>query len=754
MTVVGIYDGTIYFNPVNHFSIISVKTRDERVPQEMRSARRHRDNMIRFTAVGYELPRTDAVQLDLTGEWVNSKYGYQLQVEQWHEIVPQSLDGIRGYLASGLIKGIGPVTAAEIVAHFGSDTLDIFDHHPEQLLEIRGITESKLEEIKTSYAASRSMRELMTLLSPFKVTPRTAQSIYEFFGPTCVDIMKNDPYALCQVSGFGFKRVDAIVRKTDNRLHDPRRIKGALMYALDDAKGKQGHLFLPAEALIHSTLRLLNDSINVPEQRVTKQEAGEALKEAVLHGDVVCHKDGIYLARTFAQEDATARMLAKLLARPCEQENIDDTLRLVLQEYGIELSGKQETAVHQAFSSGLSVITGSPGTGKTTVLKTIIEVYKRLHPKGELALMAPTGRASRRMAESTGQEGARTLHSALGLGAGLDGDTVSKGRRQLDADLVIIDEFSMVDMWLANQLFLRLRSSARIVLVGDADQLPSVGAGNVFHEIIESGLVPVTVLDRIFRQSSQSLIAYNAKFINNGSASLYYGDDFQFIPADNQADAAAKVVECYQQEVAQCGIENVQILSPFRSDGEASANHLNEVIREIVNPFRSAEEEVTVGTRRFRIGDRVMQTKNTERVSNGDLGFIRFTYTPRPGGKVAKLDFGPDRQMDYTLDDMANLDWAYATTIHKAMGSEYEVVIIPLIKAHIIMMYRNLLYTGITRAKRKVILVGQKPVLHMAISRTEVSKRNTMLAERMQMYFRAFSAEGPQQEEQVLPKAG
>lgn len=386
----------------------------------------------------------------------------------------------------------------------------------------------------------------------------------------------------------------------------------------------------------------------------------------------------------------------------------------------------------------LSVITGSPGTGKTTVLRTILEVYRRLHPDGKIALMAPTGRASRRMSESTGFEDARTLHSGLGLTSEEDEGSQNRKSELLSADLIIVDEFSMVDMWLAEKFFERMKANARIVLVGDPDQLPSVGAGNVFREIIETQIVPVTVLDQIFRQSKDSLIAYNAKFINEGNTKLFYGPDFVFVSGDSQEDTAEKITERYCLEIQESGIENVQILSPFRSEGAASSEQLNETIRELVNPFRSAEEEIKFGPKIFRINDRIMQTKNTEKVSNGDLGFIRYIKDTDQGKKIG-MDFGAGRTLEYGVDDLSNVDLAYATTIHKAMGSEYETVIMPLLKAHTIMMYRNLLYTGITRAKKRVVLIGQKQVLFMAIHRNEIGKRNTLLGMRIQMYFKAYA---------------
>lgn len=261
MNCIGTYDGTIFYNPANKFCIISVKTADQSVPAEARSNRRYKDHLIRFTAVGYEIPRTDAVELELDGEWAKGKYGVQLQVEQWREIVPRTKNGVEGYLASGLIKGIGPKTAADIVERFGVDTLDILEHQPERLLEIRGITENKLEDIKASYAENRMLQGIMTLLAPFKITPKTALKIYQYFGPTSVEILEKSPFELCQISGFGFRRVDAIVQKSGGDLHDPMRIKGAVFCALDEGKSKRGHLYISSEELEKSALKLLNEKI-------------------------------------------------------------------------------------------------------------------------------------------------------------------------------------------------------------------------------------------------------------------------------------------------------------------------------------------------------------------------------------------------------------------------------------------------------------------------------------------------------------
>lgn len=738
MSCIGTYDGTIFYNPSDKYSVVSMKTADQSIPVKARSPKRYKDHLIRFVAVGYEIPLTDAVEVELEGEWEDSKHGFQLQVEQWREIIPKTTAGVEGYLSSGLIKGIGPKLAADIVARFGIDIIDILEKHPERLLEIKGITENRLEDIKTSYGESRILRDLMTLLAPFKLTPKTALKVYQHFGPASLQILKKSPFELCKISGFGFRRVDSIMQKNGNDLHDPMRIQGALLCALDDARGKSGHLFLGRDEQVKAALKLLNVKLPVPQLRLHEEEVRDVLQSLILNGGVVSMKDNIYKPHVFEQEDETARQIALKLMERTQRWEIDSYLRQIKSQLNLALSDKQEKGVRQAFQSNLSIITGPPGTGKTTILKMLIELFRVLSPNGKIMLMAPTGRASRRMAESTGFEEARTMHSGLALVSEEDESCRTKQAEELDADLIIVDEVSLADMWLMSQFFKRLKSGAKIVLVGDVDQLPSVGAGNVLREMIQCGLIPVTVLDEIFRQTKDSFIVYNGILINKGITKLYYGDDFVFIPSPNQSKAAETIIKCYCDEIEQNGLEQVQILSPFRSEGEASADQLNAVIRELVNPFCSTEDEIKMGMKSFRIGDRIMQTQNTDKVSNGDLGFIR-CIRDTPAGKRIGMDFGPGREIEYGLEEMANLELSYATTIHKAMGSEVDIVIIPILDAHIIMLYRNLIYTAITRARKKVILVGQKAALFMAIHQTRINNRNTLLGQRIRLYYRAYA---------------
>ena len=744
MGIVAAFDKTLFYNQASKYCVFRLKTADIMIPQEARSPYHFSDHLIRFSAIGYDLPQTDAIQMELAGQWVNGKYGLQLQVESWNEVVPPTIEGIRGYLSSGLIKNIGEKTADAIIQRFGIKSLDVIENHPERLLEIRGITEDRLEEIKTGYAESKALRDLMTILAPFKVTPATAMRIYEHFGPGGVPLIRKSPYRLCQISGFGFKRVDAIVQKSGGDLQDPMRIQGALFYALEKSRSEGGHLYLEAEAMMKKSLQLLNEKTLVAENMVSGAQVQHELEAMILSDVVVSNKGNIYLPHVFAQESETAVKAVKMLLEVPKPVNLAPVMERVKASLGIKLSKNQSEGVETVFRNNFSIITGGPGTGKSTILKAVIEIYKLLFPRNVIQLGAPTGKASRRMAETTGIENAQTLHSLLGL-HGEDAGWQKK-KEPLEADLLIVDEASMMDMWLAHHLFSRVKPGSRLLLVGDVDQLESVGAGNVFSELIQSGLVPVTVLDEIFRQSKDSPIPYNAKAVNEQKADLIYTEDFSFIKAENQTEAAEIIRTLYKREIAQTGMDQVQILSPFRSEGDASVVALNEAIREEVNPKSPLRPEVQFGGKLFRLRDRVMQTKNDYNavlrdskgkelgsgIFNGEVGTVW-----KIGSGTVTVNFD-GRYVDYPLESLNELDLSYATTIHKAMGSEYDTVIIPLLTAHSILLSKNLFYTAITRAKRRVILVGQKKALFIAVRKTGKGKRNTLLGERMKLYQRAM----------------
>ena len=528
-------------------------------------------------------------------------------MDGWQELVPPTIEGVLGYLSSGLLKGIGPKTAEAIVQRFGTDSLDVIEHHPEKLLEIKGITGEKLEEIKAGYAESKAVRDLMTVLAPFKLTPKTAMKIYEHFGPDGAALLRKSFYQLCQIPGFGFKKVDAIVIKSGGNLHDPMRVQGALFYAIEKSRTEGGHLYVEAEKLLGEGLALLNEKIPQLEQRLQRPQLEQELRTMVMTNVVVSKKGNIYLPHVFNQESETARTVVELLLERPEPVLLGPVMERIKGKLGITLSPRQYEGVEMAFRHNLSIITGGPGTGKSTILKAVIEAYQVLYPGKIIALGAPTGKASRRMAETTGMGNAATLHSLLGL-QGEDAGWQEK--KELEADFLIVDEASMVDMWLAHQMFARLKKGTKLLIVGDADQLESVGAGSVFRELIQSGLVPVTVLDQIFRQAEDSLIAYNAKFIKEGMGQLYYGRDFAFTEALSQEETAALIRVLYRGTLRHTAMEQMQILTPFRATGDASANSLNAAIQAEINPPAADKPEISNGGRLFRLGDRVMQVKN------------------------------------------------------------------------------------------------------------------------------------------------
>lgn len=737
MGFVAVFDKQLFYNPTNRYTILQMKTADIMVPQEARRPYKYSDHLIRFTAVGFDLPRNDSVEVELEGTWAkDSKYGLQLEVERWKEILPSTIKGIRAYLSSGVLKGIGEKTTDAIVDRFGTRTLEVLEHEPERLLEIRGITQDRLEEIKADYMESQVMRELLLLLAPLKVTPNTALKILDHFGMKGVALIRESLFRLCEVPGFGFRRVDEIVRKSGGDLHDPMRVQGALFYIIQEARSKNGHLYIEIDRLLKDAIKLLNEDLNDP----LKLEQVEQQLVAMINLNVVVSSGGkIYLPQVYKQECEVALKIAQMVLELPEPVNLTPVMEQVKGRLGITLSQRQTEGVEMAFRYNLSIITGGPGTGKSTILRAVVEAYRMLYPQDKIALAAPTGKASRRMAETTGIEDAQTLHSLLKI---FGDDSGQKKKLPLEAGLLIVDETSMVDMWLAHQLFQRLNPGTKVLLVGDADQLESVGAGNVFQELIDSGIVPVTVLDQIFRQAEGSRIAYNAKFINEGNGELYYGPDFSFISVTDQEEAAETVCRLYKEEAPRVGIQQLQILSPYRKTGEASSQNLNDAIREQINPEAEGKPEVIYGGKAFRLRDRVIQLKNNSKmvlynrqgdiigkgVFNGDVGYVREI---RPDTVIINFD---GRYAKYPLDNLEELELSYAMTIHRAQGSEYDTVIIPLLTAHRVLLTRNLLYTAVTRAKGRVILVGQKKALFTAVSKTRKGKRNTLLAERMRQY--------------------
>ncbi|MBR0278079.1 MAG: AAA family ATPase, partial [Clostridia bacterium] len=584
----------------------------------------------------------------------------------------------------------------------------------------------KIEKIVKSYSQNKELRNIVSFLSPFGITLNKAVKIKEKFGDKTLEVINETPFELCEISGFGFKTVDNIARKLKCKPNDTARIKAAAKYILSEA-GAEGNVFIDQQELRDKCSELLNDGFDTVV--VKNEEIRNAIIDSIRLNEIVNNNCHIYHPYMFKAEVNLAKLI---LIRSCLKSNIkgdvNKTVSLSQKKLGITLSETQENAVKTSLENNISVITGGPGTGKTTILKVIIEAYKRLSGRDDILLAAPTGRAAKRMAESTGIYSAKTIHSALGLFS--DDCEASNG---IDEGLIIIDEMSMVDLKLAYKLINSIKGDSIVVLVGDADQLPSVGAGNVFADIISSGCVACTRLDTVFRQNGTSRIALNAEKIRCDDSKLLYGPDFDFIQTDTENDTLGVVKQCYFDEIKKYGLGDVQILAPFRARGEISVKNINEVVREIINPFVGERNELFCDGKKLRLHDKVIQTKNKDAVNNGDIGIIKSIYED-DGDKNAIIEFFDGMKMDYSERDLDIIELAYATTIHKSQGSEYSCVIIPIRMSQYIMLKRNLVYTAITRAKEKVILVGEKRALMAAIHKNESGKRNSLLGERIKQY--------------------
>lgn len=592
------YVREIFHNKDNGFCIFVYHTEDEGVPEAAKDPD-YQGKGARFTAIGTGLPDTAAVETELVGNWVRNKHGLQLQVEGYEEIMPQTKEGIRGYLSSGMIKGIGPKLAELIVERFGTRTFDVLDHYPDSLLEIKGITRKKLDSILFSYQGSHALRDLAAYLTPFKVTPKKIRKIYEEFGNAALDTVKNQPFALCKISGFGFLTVDEIAKANKGKPDDPLRIEGCIWYCVEQDK-QEGHLFQDKQQFQRKVYGQLNKGYQG--EAVTEMAVYKVLYQMVKERRMYYENGALYPANMYGYECSAAKNLVSLLTAEQEEQDITFLLAEAQKELAIILSPKQEEGVRKAFRHPVSIITGGPGTGKTTVQKVLLYVHEKLGG-GSVLLTAPTGRASRRMAESTGWQDAMTMHSALGLTSDEDSEETEG---MLEAGFIIADEFTMSDMRLSHIFFAHIRAGSRLVLVGDVDQLPSVGPGNVFRELVQCGVIPLTVLDTIFRQAEDSRIIANAKRMQENDAALDYGAGFTFIPAGSAAEAAEKVQELYRASVDAFGMDKVQVLTPYRKMGEASVNALNERLWEMVNPKAEGKPEIRCGRRTFRLGDRII----------------------------------------------------------------------------------------------------------------------------------------------------
>lgn len=555
-----------------------------------------------------------------------------------------------------------------------------------------------------------------------------------------MDTVKNQPFALCQISGFGFLTVDEIAKVNRCRPNDPLRVEGCIHYCMD-MELQQGHLFQEKKLFLDSVYGQLNHGY--PQEVVAQSDIAKEVYR-MINDHIFRYEDGrLYPEKFYRYECLSARRLAEMLHSEHEPDvRIDFLLAEAQRELAILLSEKKAEAVKKAFRYLITIVTGGPGTGKTTVEKVLLYIHKKLGG-GEILLTSPTGRANRRMAESTGEAEAPTMHSALGLTS--DEDTEA-GEEMLHAEFIIADEFSMVDMRLFYEFVSRIRQGSRLIMIGDVNQIPSVGPGNVFRELIQSGVIPVTVLDIVFRQNENGRIVRNAHRMQENNAALEYGTDFVFVPAKDDAEASELIRKMYQGAVKQMGVEQVQVLTPYRKKGAVSVNALNEMLWNLANPKTEEIHEIRSGAKSFREGDKIIHNKNKNGISNGDTGYVTDIFLDEDNIETARLEFSDGRSVEYNADQLDLIEHAYATTVHKSQGSEYPVVILPWLPMFYKMLRRNILYTAVTRAKEMVIIVGKKQSIYRAVHNTESDRRNTMLGTRLIREYNRFLEEKKKEE--------
>ena len=693
-----------YQNPENGYSVLKVKVKGY-------------NDLV--TLVGNLLEVPVGSVLLCRGEWkVDKRYGSQFVAATWEETMPATVYGIEKYLGSGLVKGIGPRFARAIVQRFGTETIDIIETEIERLYEVPNIGRKRVAKIRESWEKQKDIKNVMLFLQGYGVSTAYAAKIYREYGKESIDKVRENPYRLADdIWGIGFKTADGIAAKMGYEKEDPRRCRSGILYTLGQLSD-EGHVYAGEEQLVKTAGQLL--------------EAGETAIRDTLAGmlqaeDLILDKDAIYLPPFYHAECGTSRRLRDLAESTGRSlfDGLFDPSSLTA-ETGIEYDEVQLAAIRQAVTSKVMVLTGGPGTGKTTTTQGIIAALKKAGLR--VLLAAPTGRAAKRMSEATGME-AKTIHRLLEYNP-QDGYK-RNDENPLEGDALIVDECSMIDILLMNNLLKAVPVGMRLVFVGDIDQLPSVGAGNVLRDIIDSQRIPVVRLVRIFRQAQKSRIVMNAHAINQGrfpDTSNGRDTDFFFMREDDPERAAETIVRLVKERLPRAYRESpdrIQVLTPMQR-GVVGAANLNLLLQQALNP---SGPSLGRGGYTYRQGDRVMQQRNNydKDVFNGDLGYIREVDTEE---RTLKVDFD-GKWVEYDVTELDELTLAYATTIHKAQGSEYPIVVMPVLMTHFVMLQRNLIYTGITRAKKICVLLGAAKALAYAVRNVSVLKRNTRLKERL-----------------------
>ena len=730
----GVLTEIIYQNEVNSYVVGIFETEEEQ-----------------FTVVGYLPFIKKGDTLKIIGKFVEHKdYGEQFKIETFEKLMPQTLGALEAYLANGSIKGVGPATASKIVNRFGEDTIHVLKYEPQKLAQIKGITKAKAVEISESFIENWEVWQIVGFLERFGMGAESAKKVYDLLGINAIAEIESNPYILIDISrGVDFKQIDQMAIELGVEKENQKRVKSGIKYALIKIT-YNGHCCTLKENLIEYVKNLLNVSEAVIEDGIINLKVNNEI--------IIEDRDGeewIYLYSFYNAENQIAQNILGLdrYKNVKKVSNIEKELKLVEERTDILLSEKQKEAIRAINDNNVTIITGGPGTGKTTIIKSIIEIYKQ--KKYKIVLCAPTGRAAKRMTETTGEE-ASTLHRLLEIGK-VDEESLFKKDTEyqgapIDGDIIIVDEVSMVDMFIMSYLLDCIYKGTKLILVGDCDQLPSVGPGSVLKDLISSEKITTVHLDKIFRQAAKSKIIVNAHRVNSGKKFISKDDkemeedskqDFFFIKENNQEKVLEQVLSLCNGRLQKFGdydfFESIQVLSPTKK-GMLGTKEMNKALQEELNPHREGEAEKNSMGAIFRIGDRVMQIKNNydiywEKKSNGEVEVGNGVFNGETGTilninekeKNICVKFDDEKFVWYEFSDLEQIEHSYCITIHKAQGSEFDVVIMIVPQAAPMLLTRNLLYTGLTRAKKLLIVIGNERVVDYMINNVDSKKRNTGL---------------------------
>ncbi|WP_434797786.1 SF1B family DNA helicase RecD2 [Terrisporobacter vanillatitrophus] len=703
-----------------------------------------------ITIVGCMPTLSVGESIEIEGKWVNHKiYGSQFEVQSFIPVTPSSLEGIYVYLSSGMIHGIGEKMAKRIVDKFGVDTLDIIQNTPERLTEVEGIGMKKVKQIQESYEENRELRNIIIQLSPYGITPNYCLRIYKKYKDKSLEVINKNPYRLAEeVRGIGFRIADDIASKIGIDKYSPDRIMQGILFTLNQSLGS-GHTYLPKRILIEQSVKILGVEPKHVENGIMDLAYDQKVHLENMNGEVL-----VYLMMYYICENGVCKEIVKLSQYETKDLhiNIEEEIKIVEKEDEISLANNQVLAVKEAINNGVIIITGGPGTGKTTTINTIIQIFENNDQK--VVLCAPTGRAAKRMSETSNKE-AKTIHRLLEMGFATDSDELVFFKDEedpIDADVIILDEASMVDIILMYNLLKAVKRGTRLLLVGDSDQLPSVGAGNVLKDIIDSNVIKTVRLNEIFRQARESMIVVNAHKINNGEPLFLNvkNKDFFFLRKNTNEEILNEIIGLVSERLPKFynfdKLKDIQVLTSMRK-GDLGVNNLNIELQKYLNPPNKYKQEEQFAKRTFRVGDKVMQIRNNytkkwetedksdsgEGIYNGDIGYIFHIDKDK---KTVFVLFDKIKIASYKYDELDELDHSFCTTIHKSQGSEFPVVVIPIVWAPPMLLSRNLLYTAVTRAKKLVVLVGDVKYLEQMIKNNRINDRYSNLSHKLNKFIK------------------